>query len=61
MNDMKRVHRCKGNDTTYSLEDRGDGWYLYRGDSRDEKVVLDCPWCDRPMIHWPKKEMEVES
>ncbi|MBA7677962.1 hypothetical protein ES703_86229 [subsurface metagenome] len=53
---QKRVHRCKQNSTDYSLEDRGDGWYLYLGDSRGENRVDSCPWCGRPMIHWPFQE-----
>ena len=56
---QNRVHRCKGNDTIYSLEDRGAGWYLYRGDSRGENIVDSCPGCGRIMIHWPFREEEA--
>lgn len=43
-----RVHNCKEQDSTnppFTVENRGDGWYLYSGDSRGKKSINFCPSC----------------
>ena len=43
-----KVHVCKGRDQSlYTVENRGEGWYLYRGADRGANQIKFCPHCGK--------------
>lgn len=41
----KRTHICKDVAMSCKVEDRGQGWRLYRGRTRSKIVHEVCPYC----------------
>lgn len=37
-------HKCKP-DAPWTVENRGDGWFLYHGDDRGKLSISFCPYC----------------
>lgn len=46
---QKILHTCKENDAEFSVENLGDGWYLYFGDSRGQHSINFCPYCGKKL------------
>jgi len=45
-----KVHKCEGSkDAPWTVENRGEGWYLYSGESRGANPINFCPGCGEPL------------
>ena len=49
-NKAVKVHKCKGSeDAPWTVENRGEGWYLYSGEQHGAEQVKFCPGCGEPL------------
>lgn len=45
-----KTHRCEqSKGAPWTVENRGEGWYLYSGDSRGANSINFCPGCGEPL------------
>lgn len=56
---VPETHTCKENPGLFTVENRGDGWYLYNGIVRGARPMNFCPYCGvqvNPDYEKPLKE-----
>lgn len=46
--DIVMIHDCP-EVHPFTVENRGDGWYLYKGDDRGANTINFCPYCGKKL------------
>lgn len=54
---MVQKHKCKP-DVEYTVENRGNGWFLYLGNIRGAMPIIFCPYCGEELPRNHKESTE---
>ncbi len=51
-----KIHACGGNKSLLTVENRGDGWYLYHGADRGANQIKFCPYCGKSIEEFESED-----